>query len=105
MPILVIGLVLVILCVCFTVVYFKKTGKEVNFKQNRGFIVIFVLSLISLFISLKLFWNIAIYVDDFGASLTDIYGGDFWSNMAWLQLGLLFVICVISGLKLFKRLK
>lgn len=105
MPILVIGLVLVVLYVCFTVIYIIKKRKEVNFKLNRGFTVIFVLSLISLFISLKIFWNIAIYVDDFGASPTDIYGGDLWLYMAWLPLGLLFVICVISGLKLFKRSK
>jgi multisubunit Na+/H+ antiporter MnhB subunit len=105
MPILVIGLVIVVLCICFTVVYLMKTGKEVNFKQNRGFAVIFILSLISLFISVITFWNTAIYVDDFGASPTAIYGGDFWLNMAWLHLGLLLVVCVISGIKVFNRSK
>jgi len=105
MPILVIGLVLVVICACFTVIYLKQTGKEVNFKLNRGFTVIFVLSFISLLISLKIFWNIAIYIDDFGASPSAIYGGDFWLNMEWFCLGLLLVLCVISGLNLFKRSK
>ncbi|MGY0691862.1 hypothetical protein ACW2QC_03605 [Virgibacillus sp. FSP13] len=103
MPILVIGLVLVVLCICFTVIYLIKTGKEVNLKKNRGLTLIFVFSLISLVISLKIFFNIAIYVDDFGASPTAVYGGDFWLSMAWLRLALLAIITIISGIKLFSK--
>ncbi len=97
-----IGLVFMILCI-FTVIYLLKAEKEVNFERRGLNIVIFVLSFISLVISLKLFWNTAVYVDDFGASPTDVYGGDFWLYMAWLHLGLLAIITFISGMKLFSR--
>ncbi|MFD2046564.1 zf-HC2 domain-containing protein [Ornithinibacillus salinisoli] len=84
-------------------VFLVKTRKEVNFEKRGLNIVIFVLSFISLVISLKVFWNIAIYVDDFGASPVAVYGGDFWLYMAWLRLALLAIITFISGMKLFSK--
>jgi len=53
MPIPVIGLVLVVLCICFTVVYFIKMMKEVNFKQNRSITVIFILSMLMILVPLR----------------------------------------------------
>ncbi|GAA0085804.1 hypothetical protein UT300007_22430 [Clostridium sp. CTA-7] len=63
-------------------------------------ISIFVLSIISLIISTKLFWNIAIYSDEFNTSPDIILGGEFWLNMNWLMLGFITFICVLSGISL-----
>ena len=71
-------------------------GKIINW-------LIFIISLVSLLISLKLFWNMGVYVDEYGSSPVLVCGGDFWLYMDWLRLGLLFVLCVISGYNLFKR--
>lgn len=97
-----IGLVLMVLCI-FTVLYLFKAGKEMNVEKRGLNIVVFVLSFISLIISLKLFLNTAIYVDDFGASPYAVYGGEFWLYMAWFRLLLLAIITFISGMKLFSR--
>ena len=42
------------------------------------------------------------YVDDYGADPVLVTGGSFWLYMDWIRLGLLLVLCVISGLKLIK---
>lgn len=66
-------------------------------------ITIFVLSLICLLISLKLFWNMGVYVDDFNTSPDVVLGGRLWLVMDWIRLGLLVVVCVLSGINLFKK--
>jgi hypothetical protein len=63
-------------------------------------IAVFLLSLFSLIISLKLFWNLGNFVDEFGLS-PDIVNGDFWLTMDWLRLLLLFLLCVVSGISIF----
>lgn len=65
-------------------------------------ISIFILSLICLLISLKLFWNMGIYVDEFDTSLDVVLGGDLWLSMDWARLGFLAILCVLSGVNLFK---
>lgn len=65
------------------------------------FIIIFLLSFFSLIISLKLFWNLGIFVDEYGLSPNIVNGGDFWLIMDWLRLLLLFLLCVISGTLIF----
>ncbi len=105
MPVLVIGLILMGLCICFAMIYLKKTGKEVNLEKRGLNIVIFVLSLMSLVISLKLFWNMGVYADEYGSSPVLVCGGWFWLCMDWIRLGLLLVLCIISGFKLIKRSK
>ncbi|GAA0133965.1 hypothetical protein YSY43_08050 [Paenibacillus sp. YSY-4.3] len=64
-------------------------------------IALFSLSFLSLIISLKLFWNMGIFVDEYGLSFSIVNGGDFWLLMDWLRLLLLFLLCIISGVKLF----
>jgi uncharacterized membrane protein len=66
-------------------------------------VVIFVLSLICLVISAKLFINMAIFTDEFNTSPDIVCGGDFWLSMDWLRLALLFVISIVSGIKLFEK--
>ena len=53
-------------------------------------IIVFLLSLISLLISLKLFWNLGIFVDEHALSPDIVNGGDFWLAMDWLRLLVLF---------------
>ncbi|WP_339159494.1 hypothetical protein MKX50_10105 [Paenibacillus sp. FSL W8-0186] len=66
-------------------------------------IAVFSLSFLSLIISLKLFWNMGIFVDEYGLSPSIVNGGDFWLLMDWLRLLLLFLLCIISGVKLFNN--
>lgn len=96
------GFVLIGLCV-FTVIYLLKTRKEMKIEKRGLNLFIFVLSFISLVICLKLFWNIAIYVDDFAADIEEIFGSEFWLYTAWLQLPILAIITFISGIKLFRK--
>ena len=65
-------------------------------------IVIFSLSLSSLLISFKLFWNVGVFVDEYGVSPDIVSGGDFWLTMDWLRLLMLFLLCVVSGISIFK---
>ena len=66
---------------------------------------IFLLSIICLVISLKLFWNMGIYVDEFNTSPDVVLGGKFWLYMAWLRLGFSALICVLSGISLLRKNK
>lgn len=72
--------------------------------MNKRFlsILLFLLSLISFIISLKLFWNMGIFVDEYNLSPDIVTGGGFWLLMDWLRLLLLFFLCVISGVNIFK---
>ena len=103
MPItfLLIGIILIFLSVAFVVVYSnrnKSAGLKISIRN--GFI--FVLSLIALVISLKLFWNMGVYADEYGSSPALISGGMFWLVMDWLRLGLLFLLCLFSGIALIQ---
>ncbi|MFD3258151.1 hypothetical protein ACE3MQ_06040 [Paenibacillus lentus] len=68
-------------------------------------ILIFALSFLSLIISLKLFWNLGIFVDEYNISPDIVSGGKFWLLMDWLRLLLLFLLCVISAVNIFKGYK
>lgn len=75
-----------------------KKGKFINGS-------IFVLSFISLIISCKLFWNLAIYVDEFNTSPDVVLGGEFWLYMNWFKIGVSVLICILSGINLFQSEK
>lgn len=62
---------------------------------------VFILTTMALIISVKLFWNMAIYVDEYGTSPSVVLGGNFWLLMSWLRLFILLVLSVISFIKLF----
>ena len=72
-------------------------------KRKIGSGILFIFSLVALVISLKLFWNMGIYVDEYNTNPSTILGGDFWLYMEWLTLGLLGMITIISGVKLFQK--
>ena len=66
---------------------------------------IFILSIICLIITCKLFWNLSIYADEFNTSPDVLLGGEIWLYMNWFKLIALFLISVLSGLNLFKSNK
>lgn len=71
-------------------------------KKRKLLIVVFILSILSLLISVKLFWNTAIFVDEYNLSSAIVDGGEFWLSMDWLRLFLLLLLCVLSGIGIFK---
>lgn len=68
-------------------------------------VIIFIGSLLALIISVKLFWNMGIFVDEFNTSPDVVCGGSFWSYMDWLRLFVLAIITIASGINLFKNSK
>jgi hypothetical protein len=103
MPILIGGLLLTVVCIFFAVFYLIR--KRVNLEKKGLNIVIFILSFISLVISLKLFWNMGAYADEYGSSPVLVSGGWFWLAMNWIKQGVLFILCLITGLKLISDIK
>ena len=65
-------------------------------------IIVFLLSFFSLIISLKLFWNLGVFVDEYGLSPDIVNGGDFWLSMDWLRLLLLLLLSIVYGMSIFK---
>ena len=84
--------------------YYKLGGvHEIMIRKKGLSIVIFLLSFISLFISVRLFWNMGLFVDEYNLSPDAVNGGEFWVLMDWLRLVLLFLLCVVSGLSIFSN--
>ncbi len=100
MPLLVVGSALVILSITAVALYIKK--RNIRLDQRGVSIALFALGLLSLIISLKLFWNMGAYADEHGASPVLISGGWFWLGMSWIKQGLLALLCVVSGLRLIR---
>ena len=71
-------------------------------KKRKLLIAVFILSVLSLLISVKLFWNTAIFVDEYNLSPAIVNGGDFWISMDWVRLFLLLLLCILSGIGIFK---
>lgn len=74
-------------------------------KGKKFNIIIFILSFVSLAISVKLFWNLSVYVDEVNTSPDVVLGGNLWLYMNWLRLGFLALICVLSAINLFRKNK
>ncbi len=72
-------------------------------KEKFWILIVFVLSCVTLFISLKLFWNMGIYVDEYNSSPSRVYGSEFWLYMAWIRLILLAIMTFILGRKLITK--
>lgn len=64
---------------------------------------IFLLSVISLVISMVLFYNLGIYCDEYNASPEMFYGGNWGLLLEWGNLIILFFICLLAGLRLFRK--
>lgn len=72
-------------------------------KAGRLFFIIFLLSAVSLFISLILFWNQGIFVDEYNLSPEIVCGGVFWNAADWLRLLFLFLLSVFSAFGWYKN--
>ncbi|WP_160693494.1 hypothetical protein [Clostridium sp. C2-6-12] len=70
--------------------------------KKKFSIIIFLLSFVSLIISLKLFLNSAIFADEYNTSPAIINGGEFWLTMDWLRLLFLLLLCILSVITIFK---
>ena len=68
-------------------------------------LVIFIGCILSLLISLKLFWNMGIYVDEHNSTPSIVYGSNFWLYMNWLKIGVLLLVTILSGINLFYNKK
>lgn len=68
-------------------------------------VAVFLLSLSSLLISLKLFYNMCIFVDEYNTTPATVCGGSFWLYMDWLRLALLFVLCITSFIGIVRPTK
>ncbi len=66
----------------------------------------FVVSVIILVISVGLFRNLGIYVDEAGTNPSVVNGGIFWLYMNWLRLLMSFFLSVSLGvLVVYKKFK
>lgn len=68
-------------------------------------LIIFIGSLLALIISVKLFWNMGIFVDEFNTSTDAVCGGRFWAYIDWFRLFVLAIIAIASGVNLLKNRK
>lgn len=66
-------------------------------------IALFAVSFVTFLISVKLFWNMGVYVDEAGTSPYKVCGGDFWLYMDWLRLLLLLTISAITFKNIFEK--
>ena len=66
-------------------------------------ICLFAVSLLTLLISLKLFWNMGVYVDEAGTSPDKVCGGEFWLYMDWLRLLLLIGASALTFRNIFEK--
>jgi len=63
-------------------------------------IICLIISLLCLIISMKLLYNMGIFVDEYGLSPDIVLGGDFWLYMEWLRILLITILCIILFLNL-----
>ena len=66
-------------------------------------IALLAVSFVTFLISVKLFWNMGVYVDEAGTSSDKVCGGDFWLYMDWLRLLLLLAISAITFKNIFEK--
>ena len=66
-------------------------------------IVLFAVTFLTFLISVKLFWNMGVYVDEAGTPPDKVCGGDFWLYMDWLRLLLLLTVSAITFKNIFEK--
>ena len=72
-------------------------------KERLSKIMLFAVSFLTFLISVKLLWNMGVYVDEAGTSPDKLCGGDFWLYMDWLRLLLLLAISAITFKNIFEK--
>lgn len=94
----------IILCIGLIMYCIRKSNMD-WLKLRILDVVIFILSLVSFVTSLVLFRNLGVYVNEYGTSPDLVTGGWFWLRMNVVRLVILFVISLISGIRLFRNSK
>jgi hypothetical protein len=82
-----------------------RNGKADWLKKRWSDLAVFLLSVLSLFITFANFANVAQYVDESGASPYLVYGNTQGLYLAWIGLGVILLVCIVSGVKLISRPK
>ena len=103
MPIHLLIILLIIISISLAI-YKSRKGSEFQSKKTVD-IVIFVLSLISLIISVAQFRRIMMLVSDHNIPITLIYGNEWGGLVSISELVVLFLLSLITGLRLIKRSK
>lgn len=66
-------------------------------------LVIFICSLAVFLISVQLFWNMGIFVDEYNTTPSAVCGGEFWLCMDWARLLFSGIVVVLSGIVFFRK--
>lgn len=74
-------------------------------KKKLFTLIIFVLSLLSLFVSIVLLINQNAFISDNNLTAAAIYGGTFWLQADRWRLAFISIIVILSGINLFKKEK
>lgn len=64
--------------------------------------IVFAISAICLWISMKLMWNMGVYVDEHNSTFIEICGGEMWMWCNWLRLLLLGVLVLFMFIYVIK---
>ena len=64
---------------------------------------ILILGMICLIISIKTFYNLGFYVDEYNTSPSVVLGGDMWVYTQWIGVGINVIICALSGIEFIKK--
>ncbi|MCD7872358.1 MAG: hypothetical protein LUG21_03470 [Clostridiales bacterium] len=64
-------------------------------KKKLLFIVMALISIGSLLIETKLFYNIALFCDQYNSSPQIVYGGNQYLILSWINLALMAVLCIL----------
>lgn len=64
---------------------------------------IFIICIACLGISLKLLWEMGIFVDEYNVTPTIVCGSEIGLIIYWLRLLLQLILCILSGINLIVR--
>jgi hypothetical protein len=103
MPVFVIIGLIVIVCVGVAI-YIARKKAQAGATKSIVDIIAFGLALIAFILSFMSFINVSRYVSDYGGSILLVYG-EMGGFLPLLKLAVLFVLCLILGLKLVTRSK
>lgn len=66
-------------------------------------LIVFLFCTVSFIISLKLMWNLGVFVDEYNLSPDIVWGGDLELYMDWIRLVSLGIASVLSFVNLFLK--
>lgn len=69
--------------------------------QKSVWALILLMGGMALLISLGLFYNMGVFVDEFGLTPAQVCGGEGWLLLDWARLALLLGVCVCALCGLF----